>query len=223
MAAPPYRTVALIGPPCSGKSTLSLGLREVFPRSRSFAVRLLLEHLRTIGHPIAEAVDAAPKTSPLIPDENVEQMLQWFLETVQPPDLVLLEGFPIKVSQSRIAKRHLAKCGRRVEAILSLEANAEVLRSRARARRVCPACEAEARAGVPVPAGSESCPRCGGALAKRPDDADAMLERRIELNLRQKALMIAEFEGARVVELDTVALDAGAVLARAREALGVER
>jgi adenylate kinase len=195
------RTIAIMGPPGAGKSALSLELARRFAAHARFAVRLLAQRLSQKDSELGRAL--VRSRARFLPDSLVEEIFAHFLASVQPADLVVLEGFPINSAQLEIAHRRLASIGRRIDLFVHLSAPREVLQRRVSERQVCPACEAAAASGVPSEAGATHCARCGGALVRRRDDRGTHFASRMALYRAESQRILKAVDAVRLVEMSS--------------------
>ena len=100
---------------------------------------------------------------------------------------LLFDGFPRTLPQAEAFDRVLANQESRVTDALLLSAKREVLVHRLGGRRVCPACRAIFHTQYRLPIVAGICDECGTELARRGDDHEAAIYRRLELYERLTA------------------------------------
>ena len=186
-------TVILLGMPGVGKSTVLHRLKSSNVHFRQFSVRLftmqLLQGDSELGRYLRENNIVRPKA--FMPDSVVEQIFAEFLKSLDAGDFLVIEGFPINHVQFHGMKRQLDRAGRQLDRVIVLDDEPDSILARIALRRVCPACELKNGAGLPVPAVAVRCPYCGGPLARRAEDDEALFGQRCEL-FRQQLSFLSE-------------------------------
>lgn len=196
-------TIAVIGPPGVGKSTLAAALRAQIG-ARSFAVRLRVEHLRATRHPLAMQIDAALQSGPgFIPDALVGAVLEDFLRDPSVKAPLILEGLPINLNQAWAVLNLLKNVGRALDLIIFLDAPSELLAERVVTRLVCARCELKAQAGCPQDKDAAACGTCGGPITRRVDDAVSRFSARMDAYRKQRELIEVVYRGLPSLHFDT--------------------
>ncbi len=161
------RHVVFLGPPASGKGTQGRRLAEEDGLAYLSTGALLRSALRDdteLGKKARPFLDRGE----FVPDEiMVPMVLEW---TEAQKSGWLLDGFPRTVPQAEALDEAL---NGELEAII-LHVPDEELRRRVACRLECENCHRVAREGE-----GEQCPKCGGKLSARADDASANFENRL--------------------------------------------
>ncbi|MGH3402049.1 MAG: hypothetical protein ACRDRJ_05945 [Streptosporangiaceae bacterium] len=201
------RTLAVIGPPAAGKTTLTMRLGHM-PGCRVFRLR---EH-------VPETMLAATATSAehlgWLDDLTVTRALRGYLETVihaSTVHTVLLDNFPGSDTQARLLVSLLGKLAPRcVLHVVELVVAPAVLERRVRGRRVCHQCEQDPihdprLPAEPSPADPRRCTRCNSILHPRRGDAPRLLTARMQRYAHSAVGIRAAFAeaGAGVLQLDS--------------------
>ena len=128
-----------------------------------------------LGRQVAAVVAAGE----LVPDDLAVRVVSDALnvEAVREKGFVL-DGFPRTVWQAQRLDALLAPA--KIDAVVDLRVDAEVVLGRLLSRRVCTAC-GHVAAALPNAHGLASCPRCGGNVARRADDTEPLIRRRLEV------------------------------------------
>jgi adenylate kinase family enzyme len=166
--------VAVVGPPAVGKSTVTGALADRFG-ARVFRLREFAHELRSQPAADQRLFDTRDSLG-WLPEETVFLLLQAALLHGQFPahGLVALENFPGSLTQLLLLKG-IADQLRAPLTLIELTAADTVVAARARARRVCPACEPDPRGDPHRPAHRtthhpDRCDSCGGGLLPRRGD-----------------------------------------------------
>ena len=178
----------LLGAPGVGKSTFSFKLKNSCECVKRFSVRLHTEKIFEKNNALARYLIDNQIVQPKkhMPDFVVEQIFEDYLQSVGESDFLLIEGFPINDIQFQGMMRQLKKHNRRIEGVLILEDSYDAILERIINRRVCMACEKSEGGGIPILAGIDRCPFCGGTLVKRPEDDIDFFKVRYEMYLEEK-------------------------------------
>ncbi len=215
----------VIGPPASGKTTLTREL-AVLTRAPVISPRSAIRAAR-LAHPAATAAFEPVNELGWVSDVALGFALRHTL-AAQPAgtSLVLLENLPGDVVQLLDLHLHVSRLDARL-VLLVLDADDEVLASRAAGRRVCQTCEQDPTADPHAPAATQRadparCAGCGQPLTSRTDDATDVLRHRTRRHraYTEPLLRLAATLGA-VVVLDAH-LPTSALVPLALHALGAE-
>ena len=123
----------------------------------------------------------------LVPDEIMIDLIRERVSQAGCQRGFVLDGFPRTVRQAVGLEGLLRSLGLRLDSVISLEAESEVLVQRLLARRVCRSCGADYNV-VTHPSKQEGvCDLCGGEVVRRPDDNEETIRNRLEVYQRQTA------------------------------------
>jgi len=137
----------------------------------------------------------------LVPDELVLGVVQHELDEISPQRDVMFDGFPRTVAQAEQLTGVLEGFGRRVDLVLVLRADDEVLVARLAGRRSCPECGAVYHVQVDPPQSEDVCDRCGHrGLLHRADDEPDTVRNRLEVYHRETEPLIRYYQGRHGVE-----------------------
>src|SRR3954468_20510153 len=125
----------LLGPPGAGKGTQASRLRDDFGLPYIGTGDLLREHKNT-GTELGEKAKEYMSKGKLVPDDLVIAMILEKIEE-EGDDGFLLDGFPRNVAQADALAEEVEKRGRRLTAVLLINAPDEEVIRRLSGRRVC--------------------------------------------------------------------------------------
>jgi adenylate kinase len=97
----------------------------------------------------------------------------------------LLDGFPRTVEQAERLDTILNSFGTKLDSVLWLEVDSNELVKRLTSRRICSGCGAIYNVLFQIPAESDKCDKCGGALEQRADDQQQTVENRLKVYQQQ--------------------------------------
>lgn len=163
------RHLVFLGPPASGKGTQGRRLADEEGLAYLSTGALLRDAVRK-GTALGDQARPYLDRGDYVPDEiMVPMILEWVNEQ---HDGWVLDGFPRTVPQAKALDEALGD--RKLEAVILFVPDDE-LRRRVGSRLECLSCHRVGREGE-----KDACPRCGGELAPRADDAAANFESRLE-------------------------------------------
>lgn len=179
--------VIFIGPPGSGKGTLSqlcvdrLGWRQLSTGA------LFRKHIAE-QTPIGKSIDFAIKSGKLVSDELVTSMaIEWLADTFnREKSDIILDGFPRTVAQAAALKEFIGQQSLPVEIkVVRFYMTDEGIIRRLMARRMCStkACQAvySVIEGSPLaPKKHNECDKCSGVLERRSDDTEEAIKNRLK-------------------------------------------
>ena len=159
--------LVFMGPPGVGKGTQAKALADEDGWVHLSTGDLFREHIRRqteLGHRVKSLIDEGA----YVPDDLTVGMVRERLREIPPAARILFDGFPRTVAQADALDRLLAEFGRRVDAVLLLEAPREELLARLQRR---------ARA------------------EDRPDDTPEVIANRLDVYEQQTRPVIAHYTG----------------------------
>ncbi|HEU5086094.1 MAG TPA: adenylate kinase [Roseiflexaceae bacterium] len=185
--------IVLLGPPGAGKSTIAEALIENLNIKVISTGQLLRDQIRMrtpLGREVAQQIDQGN----LAPDSVMDRMLRASLETLDPDQGILLDGYPRTMNQALGLTLMFADYGRILDQVIALDVgDAEVIR-RLSGRRICEG------AGDPFPihiddlASMLRCRERGGQAVQRDDDKPEVVQQRIEVYHAQTRPILDYYE-----------------------------
>lgn len=185
----------LLGPPGAGKGTQAKRLIERYgiPQiSTGDILRAAVREGTELGKTAKQYMDAGK----LVPDEVVIGIIE---ERLKEPDCAkgyILDGFPRTVAQADALTDVLARMGKSIDHVVSIEVPDEELVERLTGRRTCRSCGAMYHVKFSPPKKPGACDKCGGELFQRDDDKEETIRARLKVYQEQTAPLIAYYEKA---------------------------
>jgi adenylate kinase len=166
----------LLGPPGAGKGTQAARLTDDFGLPYIGTGDLLREH-KAEGTELGKEAKQYMESGRLVPDELVIKMI---LEKVEDEgdDGFLLDGFPRTIGQADALGEAMEKRGRRLTAVLLIDAPDDIVMERLSGRRQCSNNHLYHIKYDP-PKHEGRCDQCGRPLVQRDDDKPDSIKERL--------------------------------------------
>ncbi|WP_442597515.1 adenylate kinase [Neobacillus sp. D3-1R] len=156
----------------------------------------------------------------LVPDEVTIGIVR---ERLSKPDCekgFLLDGFPRTVPQAEALEDILTELNKKIDFVINIDVNHELLMARLTGRRICKNCGATYHLVFNPPAKDGVCDRCGGELYQRADDNEDTVKNRLEVNMQQTAPLLNFYETKGYLQNINGEQDIKVVFADINELLG---
>ncbi len=176
----------LLGPPGAGKGTQAKRLLADYNLPQISTGDILREAIRR-GTELGKKAAPLMAAGQLVPDDLVVGVVE---DRLREKDCVLgfvLDGFPRTIPQAEALERALAKLGRKLDAVISLEVPEDRLIERISGRRSCPNDGSVYHVSQNPPRRAGYCDKCGGGLIQRGDDREDKVRERLAVYARQTA------------------------------------
>jgi adenylate kinase len=185
--------VILLGPPGCGKGTQAKLLSE----------RMGMVHIST-GDLLRDAVARETplglqargylQTGRLVPDEVAIGLVAERFRGRQRPERFLMDGYPRTLAQAVAFEALLHEVEAPLTGVILLEVNDEETIRRITGRLTCPCCKATFHVTSNPPRVAARCDRCGfEPLARRADDTEATVRRRLEAYHRVTEVLVPHY------------------------------
>lgn len=185
--------IALLGPSGAGKGSHAANLATRFDLLHVVSGELFRANLeqRTAVGLLARRYMAQGE---LVPDEVVDAVMEEWLWHRAPDQGVLFDGFPRTVTQARFLDDLISTMGRKLEAAIYLNVSDTEIMRRLAGRLVCHTCHAPYHPQLHPPTRAGMCDRCGGELARRPDDIPELIRVRLRAFQRVTAPLVEYYQ-----------------------------
>lgn len=187
----------LLGPPGVGKGTQGVLLAEAHGMNR-IVTGDLLRSARADGTSLGLEAERYMDAGELVPDAVMNAMVTECLQSLADGRGVVFDGFPRTDVQATALHRTLEDLGRRIDHVIVLEADNEVLVQRIAGRRSCPECGSVFNVYLNPPEQEGVCDRERSPLIHRADDEPETVRRRLEVYHELTEPLIAFYEQSDV-------------------------
>lgn len=169
----------LLGPPNAGKGTQAKNLYRDFQIPQISTGDILRKAVKD-GTELGKIAGPLMASGSYVPDDIVIGIVE---ERLKQPDCAngfVLDGFPRTTPQADALERMLAKNGKKIDAVVSLEVPHAKLVERGSGRRSCPVDGSVYHVVQNPPKRAGYCDKCGAGLVQREDDQPDVIEKRLE-------------------------------------------
>lgn len=192
--------IILLGPPGAGKGTQAKRLEEkhkLIQLSTGDMLRAAKDSGSELGKKAKPIMDAGQ----LVPDDL---MIDIISERIGQPDCAngfILDGFPRTIPQAEALDRVLADKGLKLDSVVEMKVQDEVLVGRITGRYTCAACGAGYHDEFQKPKVEGVCDNCGSTEFKRRSDDNAETVRsRLTAYHAQTAPILPYYEGKGILK-----------------------
>ena len=193
--------IVLLGAPGAGKGT----------QCKRIVARYGLVHLssgdilrqeRAAGTELGNKARSYMDSGGLVPDEIIVAMMSAAISKAARSGFVL-DGFPRTVNQATELDKSLVCSGRKIDTVLNLKIDDEVVARRMTGRRSCPKCGAVYHIENLKPKVEGICDNDGARLIRRPDDSLEVVENRLKTYHQQTRPVVDYYkENNTVLNID---------------------
>ena len=169
----------LFGPPFVGKGTQAKNLYADFKIPQISTGDILRKAVRE-GTEMGKLAGPLMASGAYVPDEIVIGIVE---ERLKEPDCAngfVLDGFPRTTPQAEALERMLAKLGKKLDGVVSLEVPHAKLIERGSGRRSCPTCGSVYHVYQNPPKKAGFCDKDNTGLTQREDDKAEVIEKRLQ-------------------------------------------
>ncbi len=194
--------LVLLGPPGAGKGTQASAIVKKYniPHiSTGDILRANIKKGTELGKKAKEYMDKGL----LVPDDLVVSIVKDRITGDDCKNGFLLDGFPRTVNQGEALDRELTQMSLKLDRVINIDVEKEVLIERAIGRRICKNCGATYHIKFNPSKEEGVCDICKGELLQRNDDTKETVEKRIEVYIKQtKPLIDYYMEKGLILNVD---------------------
>ncbi len=151
---------------------------------------------RASGSELGARFEGYMSAGRLVPDEVVLELVEHRLVRPDASRGAIFDGYPRTVPQAGSLDVMLARLGRAIERVVSIEVSLDEQIDRITGRRSCIACGQVYHVRYSAPPSDGRCGVCGGDLAQRKDDHETVIRKRHQEYLENTAPLL-DYYGSR--------------------------
>ncbi len=184
--------LVLLGAPGAGKGTQAQKLVADYGVAHISTGDLLRAAVKAQSE-LGKQAKAYMDEGKLVPDQLVIDLVKERLQADDAKKGFILDGFPRNTAQAVTLDAELESMGIKLDGALLVDVAFPVIIERLSSRRTCRSC------GYTAPAGTETCPRCGGEMYQRDDDKPETIAKRLDTYKAQTAPLIEYYGGKGIL------------------------
>jgi adenylate kinase len=189
--------IVLLGAPGAGKGTQCKYIVDKYGLLHLSSGDILRRH-RAKGTQLGKKAQSYMDSGALVPDDVIIDMMINEIGRA-PAGGYVLDGFPRTVKQAAGLDKALDGKGKRIDAVVNLGVDEEVIVRRITGRRICPKCAAVYHVENLKPKVNGTCDKDGSTLVQRPDDTAEVVKTRLKNYNEQTAPLVDYYEGRNTV------------------------
>lgn len=168
----------LLGAPGAGKGTQALELSKILKIPHISTGVIFRDNIKR-NTELGVIANSYISKGELVPDEITIEIVKDRLSQEDCEKGFILDGFPRTIPQAKALEGILGLSGRKIDWIINIVVDDNIIVERLSERRVCPAC-GETYHTKYNPAKDNLCERCGTLLSQRDDDKPEVILHRME-------------------------------------------
>ena len=182
--------VVLVGPPGAGKGTQAQFLASHLSIPKISTGDIFRDNV-SHGTALGRRAQAYMERGDLVPDEVTIAMVTDRLADEDTQAGFLLDGFPRNVPQAETLKKMLLSVDTKLDVVLELVVDVDVVVRRLSGRRTCRRCGRIWHVSFDPPTVAGICDDCGGELFQRDDDREETIRHRLEVYQEQTSPLVS--------------------------------
>ncbi len=189
----------LLGPPGAGKGTQCKRLAEKYDISHLSSGDILRAE-RAEGTELGKKAQSYMDSGGLVPDDLIIEMMMGAIKKAGSG--YILDGFPRTVVQAEALDKALDSASEKIDAIVNLVVDDEVIVSRLSGRRSCPECGAVYHIENLKPKTEGQCDKGCGELVQRDDDKPEVVKNRLDTYHQQTEPVLGYYKDTEKTIID---------------------
>lgn len=189
----------IMGPPGAGKGTQAALIKEEFKLthiSTGDMFRAAIKNSTPLGIEAKKYIDQGN----LVPDSVTIGLVKERLQEDDCKEGFMLDGFPRTIAQAEALDEILKELNIKLDAVLNIAVDSEVLVDRIVGRRVCKQCGAGYHVTNLKPKKEGICDVCGSELTQRKDDTKETVVTRLEVYTNQTKPLLDYYQKQNLVK-----------------------
>jgi adenylate kinase len=193
--------IVLLGAPGAGKGTQCKRIVEKYGLQHLSSGDILRKE-RAEGTELGAKAQSYMDSGGLVPDKLIVEMMAGAIAKA-PKEGYVLDGFPRTVNQAEQLDKSLVSNGQKIDAVVDLKVDEQVIMDRMTGRRSCPKCGAVYHLENLKPKVVGRCDHDGTELVQRPDDKPEVVKKRLDTYYEQTEPVVGYYkQNGCVLEID---------------------
>ena len=186
--------IILLGPPGAGKGTIAQFIQEEYNWKQLSTGDALRDEVAKVTE-LGKKAEPIMKSGGLVDNRLVAEIVAHKIEEYAKTG-VILDGFPRNMEQADLLEKILKEKKLKIDLILNVETDVELIVRRLSARRQCPKCKKIY--GIDnQPKDGKNCDACKVPVVQRPDDKEEVIRKRLDVYAKE-AKPLVEFYTGRI-------------------------
>lgn len=208
--------IIMLGAQGTGKGTVAGILKEKLNIPHISTGEMFRKNIKE-GTELGKIAEGLINAGNLVPDDITIKMVENRINEDDAVNGFILDGFPRNLAQAESLDEILAKKNQKIDLVVYLQTPTEEIVERVMARRECPKCKASYNMILSKPKNGEICDVCGTQIAKRADDTEEGLKKRLDIFFTQTAPLIDYYNNQGVILEETISLSINRLAKEAAE------
>lgn len=188
----------ILGAPGSGKGTTATVLREKYSLAHISTGDIFRSNIKE-GTPLGLEAKAYIDRGELVPDSITIGMVEDRLSQSDCASGYILDGFPRTLAQAEALDSMLSAKGEKIDAVISVVVDDEVIKDRVSTRRVCEKCGASYNVKYKPTKVEGVCDLCGGTVVQRADDNEETVAARLKTYYNNTKPLVDYYEAKGLI------------------------
>lgn len=188
----------IMGAPGAGKGTMAAIIKTAYNIPHISTGDMFREAMR-ISSPLGKIAKQYIEQGELVPDEVTIGLVEERLQAEDCNHGFLFDGFPRTLTQAQALDAILERKNLRLDAVVDMRIDRDMLIKRLSGRRVCSKCNASYNIENLKPKVEGVCDLCGGSLIQRKDDTEETILHRLEVYEKNTLPLLAYYEAKGLV------------------------
>ena len=191
--------IVIMGPPGAGKGTQAALIKNAYniPHiSTGDMFREAISNQTALGIEAKKNIDKGM----LVPDSVTISLVKERLSQDDCKKGFLLDGFPRTIAQAQALDEILKELNIKLDAVINIDVDFNVLVDRIIGRRVCPKCGASFHIKNQPPKKDGICDECGATLVQRKDDTKETVVPRVDVYTNQTKPLLDYYNKQGIVK-----------------------
>ena len=189
--------IVLLGAPGAGKGTQCKRIVAKYGLVHLSSGDILRQE-RAAGTKLGKKAQSYMDSGGLVPDDLIVEMMVAAIKKVQRSGFVL-DGFPRTVNQATELDKTLSRNGQKIDAVVNLKIDDQIVVRRMTGRRSCPRCGAVYHIENLKPKAEGLCDNDGVKLVQRPDDSLEVVANRLKTYHQQTEPVVDYYKDSNTV------------------------